>query len=156
MANERNIMAWEWNGTISKTPVLLNQITFHIREGSEQGNLLLITNANLELVQYKRLQDQLTIKYPIFISQIDKNSLTREGSFRVVFDSSEARCCSRGFPYSSDSFSISLRTISHLLSNWTLSGPLNETAASSSLFTVCLTLLKFRAPCKFMQLEISR
>lgn len=75
--------------------------------------------------------------------------LTREALRGLPLGSSEGLGCSLFFSFSSkdapDDFSISFRTANHILINCTLSGPLQETDASSNLFTVCLKLLKLRA-----------
>lgn len=79
---------------------------------------------------------------------------TRDILLRISLASSEAVGCSTALSFSStepgESFSLStsLSIITHLLSISSLSAPLQDTAASSNLWILFLTLLKLRAPCK--------
>lgn len=76
--------------------------------------------------------------------------LTKEGLLEKSLDSLEAGNCSwiislwsREIP---DNLSISFSATNHLLNNWILSKPLQETDNSSKLLTVTLKLCMLRAP----------
>lgn len=87
-------------------------------------------------------------------------SLTKDGFLVLSLVSSASRCCSRDITLSSvkspDSFAISLSRFIHLLSSWTLSGPLQLIEASSNLLTACVKLLWLRATCNCVYKEFRK
>lgn len=103
------------------------------------------------LVNYKAINNEksrwnCSLKYNTL-----SNHEKWENKFKLLTDEallgevepSEERCCSRVLSSTKPEaiLSTSFKAANHLLSNWILSIPLQETAASSNLLTVCLKFL---------------